>query len=223
VPGRTVTISEDVPKLALPSGLQAGIDGFSLHGDVLVPPSVFGEAVPVATLLIGTDGSAGTIEAVRAALGALPTVFPPVTAEEAVRLARSTTDGYARAALIGTLIVVLVGGISLAVTTVDGFESDAGRTLHLSRWACRYDCCAAPCCCKRLFRCCSTWAWPSCRRRRVVALPHLAADSEGTRPGTALARLPHRRCGCRSRALLATVLALPFVNSASRPEALRSE
>ncbi len=37
-------------------------------------------------------------------------------------LARSATDGYAQAALIGTLMVVLVGGLSLAVTTVDGLR-----------------------------------------------------------------------------------------------------
>jgi hypothetical protein len=223
-PGRTVTISGSVPTLSLPPGLQAGIDGFSLHGDVLIPPGVFGEAVPVATLLIGTNSSTGTIEAVRAALGSLPTVFPPVTAEEAVLLARSATDGYAQAALIGTLIVVLVGGASLAVTTADALRER--RRAHAALVA---------------------LGMPVRLLRRTVLLQtavplllsvglallvaaaaswlylHLAADNDDVVPALPWGGYLTVGAAAALAALLATVLALPFVNSASRPEALRTE
>ncbi len=224
VPGQTITLSGEIPRLSLPSGLQAGIDGFALQGDVLVPPSLFGDAVPVATLLIGTDGAARTVEAVRAALGALPTVFPPVTAEEAVSLARSATDGYAQAALIGTLTVVLVGGLSLAVTTADGLRERRraqavlvalGMPVRLLRRAVLLQT-AAPLLLSVglaiLVAVAASWLYL-----------HLAADSDTLVP--ALPWLGYLTVGAAAAlaALLATGLALPFVNSASRPAALRTE
>jgi len=223
VPGRTVALSGDLPVLALPSGLHAGIDGFSLHGDVLIPPSLFGEAVPVASLLVATDGSPDTVEAVRAALGTLSTVFPPVTAEEAVVLARSATDGYAQAALIGTLVVVLVGGMSLAVTTADGLRERRrahaalvalGMPVRLLRRAVLLQT-AVPLMLSVglaiLVAAAASWLYL-----------HMVAD------GGLVPTLPWRgylTVGATAAlaALLATALALPFVNSASRPEALRSE
>ncbi|HEU0100982.1 MAG TPA: FtsX-like permease family protein [Mycobacteriales bacterium] len=224
LPDRTATFPPDLPTLSLPAGLQAGIDGFALYGDVLVPPSLFGDAVPVGTLLVGTDGTARTVEAVRAALGGLPTVAAPVTAEEAVAQARSATDGYAQAALVGTVVVVLVGGLSLAVTTADGLRERRRAQAALA-----------------------ALGMPVRLLRRAVLLQttvplllsvglaiavaaaaswlylHLAAGDGPTVPG--LPWLGYLGVGGAAAlaALLATGLALPFVTSATRPEALRTE
>lgn len=222
--GRSVAFPPDLPMLSVPPALQAGIDGFAMYGDLIVPPSLFGDAVPVGTLLIGTDGTASTIEAVRAALGALPTVFPPVTAEEAVVLARGTTDGYARTALIGILTVVLVGGLSLAVTTVDGLRERRRAQAALVALGTPV----------RLLRR-AVLLQTTCPLLLSVGLAilvaavaswlylHLAADSGTLVPGLPWVGYGTVGAAAVLAALLATALALPFVNSASRPEALRTE
>lgn len=139
-------------------------------------------------------------------------------------LARSATDGYAQAALIGTLTVVLVGGLSLAVTTADGLRERRraqaalvalGMPVRLLRRAVLLQT-AAPLLLSVglaiLVAVAASWLYL-----------HLAADSDTLVP--ALPWLGYLTVGAAAAlaALLATGLALPFVNSASRPAALRTE
>ncbi|MEJ3745957.1 FtsX-like permease family protein [Actinomycetes bacterium KLBMP 9797] len=213
----------------LPAGLIQDVSyGFSIRGDLLVPPDLLagwpgvGNWVP--TVLVGTDGRAGTVEAVRTALGATPMALPPTTPREAVALGRSESDGYRQAALLVALAVVLTGGLSLAVTT-----ADAVRERHRAHAAL------------------TAMGTPARLLRRTVllhtTLPLLlnvglamlvtATTSWlyvrlATPADAAVVRLPwagYTAIGAAATAacLIAAVAALPFVRAATRPDALRSE
>lgn len=221
--GEQVQVLEDVPVLTLPDGLLSGVDGFGMYGQFLFTTR------PVASLrtdaaLIGTDGQSGTVEAVRAALGAVRTPFAPLTADEATAVARSATDGYARAGLIGLVFVVLVGGLSLAVTTADGMRER--RQAHAALAA---------------------MGTPARLLRRSVLLQTLSplvltiglalavsataawlylriGASDGMQP-IALPWVQYAAVAATAvlAGALATAAVLPFVNAAVRPDALRTE
>lgn len=221
--GQQVALPADIPVLAWPDGLVQGIDGFGLAGSLLLPPSMVPASAPD-SLLIATNGRDATVEAVRAALGPVRTPFPPLTAEEAVLVARSATDGYARAALLGLVLVVLVGGLSLAVTTADGLRER--RRAHAALTA---------------------MGTPLRVLRRSVllqnALPLLLSTSLalvvaaaaswlylrlGASPEVPAPPLPwagYAAVGGSAvlASLLATAASLPFVRAAARPDALRAE
>lgn len=221
--GQQVQIPAELPVLQWPDALVQGIDGFRLAGNVLLPPSMAPPGPPD-SLLIATDAKDDTLEAVRAALGPVQTAFPPLTAEEALRVARSATDGYARTALLGLTLVVLVGGLSLAVTTADGLRER--RRAHAALTA---------------------MGTPLRVLRRSVllqnALPLLLSTSLalvvaaaaswlylrlGASPGVPAPGLPwagYAAVGGSAviASLLATAASLPFVRSAARPDALRAE
>jgi len=225
----TAAVPADLPVLELPKGLALGIDGFQLNGQVLftelpaVPGMGAGPRAPDA-VLVGTDGDPDTIEAVRAALGPLRTPFPPLTAEEATLLARSASDGFARVALIGLALVVLVGGLSLAVTTADGLRER--RNAHAALAAM-----GAP---VRILRrsvllqtatplvlsvglalavsAAASWLYLHIGATPEVPTPPLPWAGYGLVGASAIAA-----------SLLATAAALPFVRSAVHPEALRAE
>jgi AmiR/NasT family two-component response regulator len=217
-------LAQDVPVLAIPDGLVQGIDGFGLQGDLLVPPSMITDADRPDAVLVGTDGRTATIEAVRAALGPVRTPFAAVTAEEATQIARSSSDSYAHAALLGLTLVVLVGGLSVAVTTSDSLRER-----------------------RRALAALTAIGTPTRVLRRSVllqtALPLLlgvglallvaAAASWlylrlGASIDTPAPPLPWAGYGAVGTSaiiasLLATAAALPFIQGATRPDALRAE
>jgi hypothetical protein len=221
--GVDVDLPADLPALEWPTGLVKGIDGFTLHGDVLLTELPGLPAGPDA-VLVGTDGELATLEAVRAALGPVRTPFPPLTAEEATVIARSTMDGYARVALVGLALVVLVGGLSLAVTTADSQRER--RSAHAALAAM-----GAPVRVLRRTVLLQT-ATPLLLTVAVAVAVTAAASSLylriGGRDGVPTPGLPWDGygliAGCAIVAsLLATSAALPFVRSAAHPEALRTE
>lgn len=88
-----------------------------------------------------------------AALGAVRTPVAPLTADEVTALARSATDGYARAGLIGLTFVVLVGGLLMAVARPPtGCASDVGHTPLWPPWAPPPDSYVAACWCSPCHR-----------------------------------------------------------------------
>lgn len=121
---RALSVPAPLTAVSIPRTSTVRPDGLLVGGDLLIPPSMVpadlaGSWFP--HVLVATDGRPDTIEAVRASLGQ-QTPFPPLTAAESVALARSASTGYAQAALLIVLAVVLAGGLSLAVTTVDGLR-----------------------------------------------------------------------------------------------------
>lgn len=221
--GLQVPLPPDLPVLRLPDGLVQGIDGFQLYGEVLFT-SLPGLSERPDAVLVGTDGDAATIEAVRAALGPLRTPFPPLTAEEATVIARSATDGYARVAMIGLALVVLVGGLSLTVTTADSLRER--RNAHAALVAM-----GTPLRVLRRTVLLQT-ATPLLLTITVAVGVSAAASWMYLRLGASddvpAPALPWTGYGLIAvcavvASLLATGCALPFVRSAARPEALRTE
>ncbi|TAL20510.1 MAG: FtsX-like permease family protein [Frankiales bacterium] len=221
--GLNIDLPSDLPTLELPDGLIQGIDGFQLYGDVLFT-NLPGLATEPHAVLVGTDASAGTIEAVRAALGLVRTPFAPLTAEEATVIARSATDGYARAAIIGLALVVLVGGLSLAVTTADSQRER--RSAHAALTAM-----GVPVRVLRRTVLLQT-ATPLLLTVAVAVAVSAAASWLYLRIGSGdevpAPALPWAGYGLIAASavvasLLATSAVLPFVRSAVHPEALRTE
>jgi hypothetical protein len=215
---------------ALPAGLTVDTAyGFAIRGDVLVPPSLLpgwdGADRWFPTLLVGTDGRAGTVEAVRGGLGAMPLALPPATPRESVHLAQSDSDGYRQAALVVAVAVVLTGGLSVAVTTVDGVRERQRAHAALSaigvpvrllrRGVLLYT--ALPLLLSVglaiLVTAASSWLYlrlvPEDPATVAVALPWAGYAAIGAAAVAAC--------------LLATVAALPFVRATTRPDALRTE
>ena len=221
--GVQVTVPSDLPVLNLPDGLVQGIDGFSLTADLLLT-ELPGSAAQPNAVLVGTNGSDKAIEKVRAALGPVRTPFAPMTAEEATTFARSATDRYAQLAMIGLALVVLVGGISLAVTTADSQRER--RNAHAALTAM-----GAP---ARLLRrtVLLQTATPLLLTIAVaVAVSaagswlYLGIGSSDEFPAPALPWAGYGLIAASAvvASLLATSAALPFVRSAAQPEALRTE
>lgn len=221
--GLNINLPSDLPGLELPGGLIKGIDGFQLYADVLFT-ELPGLATQPDAVLVGTDADTGTIEAVRAALGLVRTPFPPLTAEEATVIARSATDGYARAAMIGLAVVVLVGGLSLAVTTADSQRER--RSAHAALAAM-----GAPV--RVLRRTVLLQTATPLLLTVAVAVAVSAAASElylsiGSSDDAPASALPWADYGLIAASavvasLLATWAALPFVKGAAHPDALRTE
>ncbi|MFC0527471.1 FtsX-like permease family protein [Phytohabitans kaempferiae] len=225
-----VAIPSTLDTAVLPDALGADVPyGFAIRGDLLVPPSLLsgwdGPGRWFPTLLVGTDGRAGTVEAVRSGLGATPLALPPATPRESVQLGHSGSEGYRQAALVVALAVVLTGGLSLAVTTADAVRER--QRAHAALTAI-----GVP---ERLLR------------RGVLlhtVLPLLlgvglailvtAATSwlyvrmaaiDGTTVAAGLPWGGYAAIGAAAltAGLLATAAALPFVRAATRPDALRTE
>jgi hypothetical protein len=219
-----VLLGRDLPTIPLPQGLRYGLDGLNLQGEVLLPPgSVPASATSGRVLLIATDGAADTVERVRSSLAGLPSFVPPLTAGEGVARGRAPVAAYERAALLAIVLVVLVGGLSLAVTTVDGLRER--RRAHAALVA--------------------LGTSVHVLRRGVLlqtALPLLLNVSLGVAV-SAFASALYLRLGAIedevlplpwagygaiaaaavAASLLATAAALPFVRAATRPDALRTE
>jgi hypothetical protein len=219
-----VLLGRGLPTIALPQGLQYGLDGLNLQGEVLLPPgSVPRSATYGRVLLVATDGAADTVEQVRSALAGLPSFVPPLTPSEGVARGRAPVAAYERAALLAIVLVVLVGGLSLAVTTVDGLRER--RRAHAALVA--------------------LGTSVGVLRRGVLlqtALPLLLNVSLGVAV-SAFASALYLRLGAIedevlplpwagygaiaatavAASLLATAAALPFVRAATRPDALRTE
>ena len=223
-PTGEVQLGRDLPTIDLPQGLQYGLDGLNLQGEVLLPPgSVPASATYGLVLLVATDGAATTVERVRTALAGLPSYVPPLTASEGVARGRAPVAAYERAALLAIVLVVLVGGLSLAVTTADGLRER--RRAHAALVA--------------------LGTSVHVLRRSVLlqtALPLLLNVALGVAV-SAFASALYLRLGATeddvlplpwvgygaiaatavAASLLATAAALPFVRAATRPDALRTE
>ena len=221
--GVQFTVGPDLPVLDLPDGLVQGIDGFSLSADLLLT-ELPGAAVQRDAVLVSTNGSDDAIEAAQAALGPVRTPFAPMTAVEATTFARSATDGYAQVAMIGLALVVLVGGISLAVTTADSQRERRSAHAALTAMGC-----------------------PARLLRRTVLLQtatpllltiavavavsataswlylRIGSDDALPAPGLPWAGYGLIAACAVVASLLATSAALPLVRSATQPEALRTE
>lgn len=223
LPGTTLTLPTTMATLTLPDGLMQGVDGFSTFADVLIadPSALPG---PADEVLIGTNGDPATIEGVRAALGQVRTPFAPLTAEEATTLSRSVFDGYTQLATIGLTLVVLAGGMSLAVTTSDGLRERRAAHAALSAMG-------APIRTLRRAVLLQTTA-PLVITVLVALVVSATAAWLYLRIGTSAAELipalPWARYGFIGAAavaagVLATAASLPFIRSAVHPEALRTE
>ncbi len=221
--GLQIAVPPDLPVLQLPDGLVQGIDGFQLYGDVLFTRLPGLPERPDA-ILVGTDGDVASVEAVRAALGPVRTPFPPLTAEEATVQARSASAGYARLAMIGLALVVLVGGLSLTVTTADSLRER--RNAHAALTAMGIP--------TRVLRrsVLLQTATPMLVTVAVAVAVSAAASwmylRLGRIDGVPVPPLPWAGYGLIAAcaviaSLLATASALPFVRSAAQPDALRVE
>lgn len=118
-----IEVPADAPRLLVPAGVfSAGLD---LGATILIPPSHLSaprEAVFMSSVLVATDRTAAAVEAARSALSAVTTQAPPLTPAEAVAQASNTTEAYRIAALAGLVLVVIAGGITLAVGTADSLH-----------------------------------------------------------------------------------------------------
>ncbi|GIG87839.1 FtsX-like permease family protein [Plantactinospora endophytica] len=225
--GPILELPAELPALTLPDAFTNRTDGLLLAGDLLVPPTLLPADLPdkwFPNLLVATDGRAETLEAVRARLGAQQTPFPPLTAEEAVVLARSSSDGYTRAALLMTIAVVLAGGLSLAVTTADGIRErhrahsaltamgTPARVLRHSSLLYTALPLALTIGFAVLVTAASSWLLVGLSASAGIAPPPLPWDGYAAIGATTLV-------AC----LLATAATLPFVRAVTRPDALRIE
>ncbi|MGX7671354.1 FtsX-like permease family protein [Plantactinospora sp. DSM 117369] len=225
--GPILDVPAELPEVTLPDEFTNRTDGLLLAGDLLVPPTMLPADLPdewFPNLLVATDGRAETLEAVRARLGAQQTPFPPLTAEEAVVLARSSSDGYTRAALLMTIAVVLAGGLSLAVTTADGIRErhrahsaltamgTPARVLRHSALLYAALPLALTIGFAVLVTAASSWLLVGLSASTGVAPPPLPWDGYAAIGTTTLV-------AC----LLATAATLPFVRAVTRPDALRIE
>jgi hypothetical protein len=219
-----VPLGRHLPTIALPQGLQYGLDGLNLQGEVLLPPgSVPASATYGRVLLVATDGAADTVEQVRSALAGLPSFVPPLTASEGVARGRAPVAAYERAALLAIALVVLVGGLSLAVTTVDGLRERrrahaalvaVGTSVHVLRRGVLLQTALPLLLNVSLGVAVSVFASALYLRLGAIedeVLP-LPWAGYGAIAATAVAA-----------SLLATAAALPFVRAATRPDALRTE
>lgn len=119
-----VEVPAGAPRLRLPGELGT-IPGLDYGATILVPPSLLTaprDAVVSSSVLVLTDGSDDAIETARTALSTVTTQSPPLTPAEMLNQSSKTTDGYRTAALVGLIVVVLAGGLTLAVGTADGLR-----------------------------------------------------------------------------------------------------
>lgn len=222
--GAVIDVPANAPRLNVPAELNSA--GLDIGATILIPPSrkaVPRDAVFMSSVLVATDGTDGAVEAARTALSAVITQAPPLTPAEAIAQASKTTDAYRTAALVGLVVVVLAGGITLAVGTADGLHER--HRAHAALVA---------------------LGTPMSVLRRSVVLQvatpllltvALAVASSavaarvylelGDVTGDAL-RLPWSGYGAIALAaiaatLLATAAALPLLRAAGRPESLRME
>jgi hypothetical protein len=224
--GPVFGVPADVTSVTLPDALLNRRDGLVFDGDVLVPPPLMpavDDWTPP-TLLVSTDGRTATLEAIRTRLGAARTAYPPMTAEESVTLARAEQDGYITGAVLAALAVVLVGGLSLAVTTADGV-----RERHRANSA--LTAIGTPVTVLRRGVLLHTAAPLLLTVAVAVAVTattswlylRLGADESTTVPPLPWAAYAAIGAVALGTCLLANVAALPFVQAATRPDALRTE
>ena len=186
-------------------------------------------AVPAAAMSTGfdrltvvTDGSLDAIEAVRGALPG-PLAFGVGTPAEQQAVQDRLFLGYRRAVRLGLLLAVLVGAASLAVTTADSAAERRRSTAGLVALGTPL---------RTLRRAASLQMLGPMLANVVVALTAAAAASwlyvdadEVTYPSTSLpwAGWGLTALGAVGAVLVATLVTLPLVNAAGRPDALRSE
>lgn len=121
--GRPIDVTAQTPVLEVPSR-STGVPWLD-QATILIPPSLMPAppgTVDSSTVLVTTDGTAGAVEGTRSVLATTTTQAPPLTPAEMISQASRTTDAYRTAALVGLLVVVLAGGITLAVSTADGLR-----------------------------------------------------------------------------------------------------
>jgi hypothetical protein len=115
--------------------LDLGIDPWAmLQGSTVVDPSLLPAVATQASssgLFVTTDGKAATIERVRNALYSQG-IYGAHTLDEQLMAQDRTVAGYERAARLGLVLAVLVGGMSLLVASVDAIR---GRRRDLAALA----------------------------------------------------------------------------------------
>ena len=119
-----VEVPVDAPRVRLPGEL-GNIAGLNYGATILVPPALLTaprDAVVSSSVLVVTDGTDDAVETARTALSTVTTQTPPLTPAEMLAQSSKTTDGYRTAALVGLIVVVLAGGLTLAVGTTDGLR-----------------------------------------------------------------------------------------------------
>jgi len=119
-----VEVPAGAPRLRLPGDL-GSIPGLDYGATILVPPALLAapcDAVVSSSVLVVTDGTDEAVETARTAMSTVTTQTPPLTPAEMLAPSSKTTDGYRTAALVGLIVVVLVGGLTLAVGTADGLR-----------------------------------------------------------------------------------------------------
>lgn len=112
--------------------LDLGVEPWALlQADTVIDPSLLPRATPYAfgfgsafggRLLVETDGAAATTERVRNALFAQG-VYGAQTLDEQLAQEERTVRGYERAARLGLLLAVLIGGVGLLAASVDAVRA----------------------------------------------------------------------------------------------------
>lgn len=230
LPGGAIDVPGALSAVQIPgelSGLSVG-----LFGTYLVPPTMLSAPAPDGPdpdsrgLLVATDGSADAVEAVRSAMAVTSMQAPPLTPDETLREASRATDAYRTAALVGLVAVVLVGGLTLAVSTADGLRERLRPHAALAALG-------APLALLRRSVLLQI-AIPLLLSVALAVLASAVASSvylqlndvdQGSQP---VLPLPWLGYGVISAAavlatLLATAASLPLLRAAARPGALRSE
>ncbi|WP_324277243.1 FtsX-like permease family protein [Blastococcus brunescens] len=117
-----MSVPPDPARLEVDSGLRNLLQGsLRLPADTAVPADALGGPG-----LITTDGRQETFEAVRAVLATMPgpygSAYTAVTAAEQSDLAGQQAETYRRATVAGLAVVIVVGGLVLAVSLADGLR-----------------------------------------------------------------------------------------------------
>jgi predicted lysophospholipase L1 biosynthesis ABC-type transport system permease subunit len=227
LPEIAIAIPATMSKVLVDSALTNILDVW-MGAAYVVPPALLPDVAGSLgrSVLVATDGSENAIEAVRTHLSNFATTEPPLTPAERVRMGNKSADAYRMAALVGLVGVVLVGGLTLAVTTADGLRER--RRPHAALIAL-----GTPL--KVLRRSVLLQvATPLVLSVGIAIAVSASASSVYLRLGAIgespedVLPLPWAGYATIAAAaivatLLATAAALPFVRSARQPEALRAE
>ncbi|HUR14113.1 MAG TPA: FtsX-like permease family protein [Mycobacteriales bacterium] len=130
-PGRRVVLGSDgkpVGEVVVPASateIDLGVDGWTFQAGTFLDPSLLPPAATKAfssMLLVRTDGAPATTERVRNALFSQG-VYGAQTLDEQLAQEDRVVLGYEKAARLGLVLAVLVGGVSLLVASVDAVRA----------------------------------------------------------------------------------------------------
>jgi len=219
-PGRRITLPPSPGQIVLTDRERAaGI----FNGGLFLEPTFAGARQGEGRLFVTSDGSAATVERIRASLPPT-TTSGAMTIEEQAAQTNRVYDGYVRAVVLGLVMAITVGAASLAVSTADSARERRRSTAALVAIGVPL---------RTLRRAVLLQMAAPMLTNVLLALGAAAAASTlylDIYAGNGVARTPLPWTGWGLTGLaavvavvLATCATLPLVNAAGRPEALRTE